>query len=102
MIVCTRCGSPNADESRACEKCGHKLQSGRRGVAGGAPAGEMPRELRPLQRRGLLAGMGKYLEAWVLVLALCAAIAYALYSRNWVPVYVVGAVTALTALARGL
>lgn len=27
MILCTSCGTKNADEARACEKCGRKLQS---------------------------------------------------------------------------
>ena len=27
MILCTSCGTRNADDARACEKCGRKLQS---------------------------------------------------------------------------
>ncbi len=36
MILCTSCGTKNADDARACEKCGRKLQS--RWSLSGGPA----------------------------------------------------------------
>lgn len=88
VIICTKCGAKNSDDTLACARCGNKLQSPRRACADPAPA-DAPLEPFRGQRLSpdLLRSLRRMLEAWVYVLVLGGVAAACLSYRVWWPLY---------------
>jgi hypothetical protein len=117
MILCTGCGTKNADDARACEKCGRKLQS--RWAAPVVPNGEgnggkhegsiLPEEVWQIIEPVVLSveeGADKLVKAcaetWAYALILLAGIVVYAFAEDWR--YLAGSVAlaAVLAWARGI
>ncbi len=102
MIVCTRCGTPNQDKARRCERCGHKLQSSARPVAEPVKVWEQLEPLRsnvtPEKRAELL----RMVEACLYSAALLIAAVVSAVLGTWTPLYAAIAVVAILVLVRRL
>jgi hypothetical protein len=117
MILCTSCGTKNADDARACEKCGRKLQS--RWAAPVTPNGEgnggkhegsiLPEEVWQVIEPVMLSveqGADKLVKAcaetWAYALILLVGIGVYVAAEDWR--YLAGsiALAAVLAWARGI
>lgn len=120
MILCTSCGTKNADDAHTCEKCGRKLQS-RWSRAGGqdAPNGEgnggkhegsiLPEEVWQVIEPVMLSveeGADKLVKAcaetWAYALILLLGIGVYVASEDWRFLAGSIALAAMLAWARGI
>ena len=103
MIICTKCGFPNPDDTRTCTDCGNKLQSGRQSHEETSEGGLRPADFEGLRlrppafRRG---AVGKCFEAWGYALAAVAVAVYAVLTADLLPAWVGLPVIALVAYLR--
>lgn len=88
MILCTGCGTRNLDDSRFCEKCGKKLQSGYRQADSAEDSGA---PLTRFRHNGvapdLKSDLKRMIEAWCYVLLLGGVAVGCYFYKAWWPMY---------------
>lgn len=100
MIICTRCGTKNPDNSPYCEKCGKKLQSARAHTEEKPRKPELEETIRFDFWKRCSKNKPRYGEAWAYALAVVAVSLISLrYGEYW-PVYVVVILAAVLAKTR--
>ena len=104
-MICNKCGAENPDDFKLCAGCGHKLQSGGEDRGGGVGRALKPRRLDLLETRIPVASpavLGKFVEAWLVAVLVCAA-AWVLVDRQlaW-PFYPLAALAAGYCRLRGI
>ncbi len=104
-MICNKCGAENPDAFKHCAGCGHKLQSGGEERRSGAGRALRPRRLELLETHIPVASpevLGKYVEAWLVAVLVCAA-TWVLVDRQlaW-PFYPLAALAAGYCRLRGI
>ena len=100
MIICTKCGTKNPDDSSACQKCGKKLQSTRSVKEEKPRRPKLEEEIRFSFWAKCAQGKQRFIEAWAYV-AIVVGVSYLSVSKEvyW-PIYVVVALAFILAKLR--